>query len=684
MARLVDCWSLADDKLPLRSITRNQRSHNSSQAQYPEPTPSTATPTKKSLVPKPGTTTMSTRKIRRLGGSKLTANLLFQPWSAQDDDGSQARSQIAMKESPAKLGLVTEFEQDTIFPVRTKPSRLSRARLDSEACSSMPKKPTLLPLETEARRHRISSVPTTQNLDSEIIQTIAPAILFPSKQQKLHDQLQKIPLDKDCSDLHSFSGDAIDGESCVIRDGNGTLLDHGTSWPSVRSLHDTIVPSPTKLRRCNSLPVSTGRASDEIIAHNGALKPINNNIPSPIRSSEKYQDELLLSGNLSATKTDTSQKEAEDLLELFNQMHLRSRHEPDDGNAICLDQTSQSVTLPDMSTKILTSAREHFSTPQISHLPSLGSYWNQTLVNDLNDRQANLKLSSPSLSVGQEQVSAKKFSKKAFEAVKQSLARSFLTELDNKVANGRVSEMAKTTGGVKLNWTRNLNTTAGRANWRQETIRTRQPCGNVINEEHRHHHASIDLAEKVIDNENRLINVLAHEFCHLATFMISGIRTNPHGKEFKSWALKCSQIFNDRGIHVTTRHSYEIHFRYVWECNSCGSEYKRHSRSINTQRHRCGSCKGELKQIRPVPRGKAVNGDGASRPSEYQLFVKRQMKLTKRENPSIAQRHLMKIVAAKWAASKGNIDTASKAGTASISTGLDVPAKLMVDLTLGD
>ena len=35
----------------------------------------------------------------------------------------------------------------------------------------------------------------------------------------------------------------------------------------------------------------------------------------------------------------------------------------------------------------------------------------------------------------------------------------------------------------------------------------------------------------------RLINVLAHEYCHLANFMISGIKNNPHGKEFKEWLV---------------------------------------------------------------------------------------------------------------------------------------------------
>ncbi|KAJ4292916.1 hypothetical protein N0V88_005579 [Collariella sp. IMI 366227] len=76
-----------------------------------------------------------------------------------------------------------------------------------------------------------------------------------------------------------------------------------------------------------------------------------------------------------------------------------------------------------------------------------------------------------------------------------------------------------------------------------------------------HHHASIELAEKVISDSHRLLNVLAHEFCHLANFMVSNITTNPHGKEFKAWAAKVSAAFGDRGVQVTTKHSYEIDFK---------------------------------------------------------------------------------------------------------------------------
>lgn len=243
--------------------------------------------------------------------------------------------------------------------------------------------------------------------------------------------------------------------------------------------------------------------------------------------------------------------------------------------------------------------------------------------------------------------------KKAFEKTKHDTAIRFLEELDRDITQGRLSDLAETSGGIKINWTNKLNTTAGRANWKRETIRTKNADGSEASVKYRHH-ASIELAEKVIDNEHRLLNVVAHEFCHLANFMVSGITKNPHGKEFKAWAATCSRVFGDRGIEVTTRHSYDIAFKYVWECGSCAMEYKRHSKSINPERHRCGSCKSELKQTRPVPRA------SSGRPSEYQVFMKKQMKLLKEENPRSPQKDIMKQVAERWSSMQATSKSSSK------------------------
>jgi predicted SprT family Zn-dependent metalloprotease len=224
--------------------------------------------------------------------------------------------------------------------------------------------------------------------------------------------------------------------------------------------------------------------------------------------------------------------------------------------------------------------------------------------------------------------------RKAFSEQKHAIASSFLTELDSTIAKGQISSLSKQTGGIKLIWSRTLKTTAGRANWRREQIRIRTgPLPTDYTTEIRHH-CSIELAEKVIDDEERLYNVLAHEYCHLTTFMISNVRNNPHGAEFKSWGRKVSDAFREKGVEVTTKHSYAIEFKYVWECISCSYEFKRHSKSIDTQRHSCGKCKGRLVQTKPVPRQTAIGQDGKKEKSEYQIFVKGNFARVKKEMES--------------------------------------------------
>lgn len=246
--------------------------------------------------------------------------------------------------------------------------------------------------------------------------------------------------------------------------------------------------------------------------------------------------------------------------------------------------------------------------------------------------QPNKKDCSGSSTPTVTQIRAKR---KSFAEKKHDIAASFLTELDNTICSGTVSSLSQATGGIKLIWSNTLKTTAGRANWRREAIRLRTstPDSPPSFTTEVRHHCSIELASKVIDDENRLYNVLAHEFCHLATFMISEVRNNPHGAEFKAWGRKVSAAFKDRDVEVTTKHSYAIEYKFVWECVSCGYEFKRHSRSVDTKRHSCGKCKGALVQTKPTPRAGVVGKDGEKvvKKSEYQVFVKENFARVKSE-----------------------------------------------------
>ncbi|KAM0269870.1 hypothetical protein ACHAQH_009605 [Verticillium albo-atrum] len=312
--------------------------------------------------------------------------------------------------------------------------------------------------------------------------------------------------------------------------------------------------------------------------------------------------------------------------------------------------TALPLTPPRQGKQTLISPKKLPSLPQTPHRPGMDLFWDQDFVSEWNEKCSPKRLVLPtpakspakSLKLGQRKPDKTRVTKKAFEQSRHQLAEAFLAELDETILQGQLRELASSTGGVKIEWSKKLNTTAGRANWRKETLRNRS-AGNTESAISCRHHASIELAEKVIDDEDRLLNVIAHEFCHLANFMVSGITGSPHGKEFKAWATQVSNIFKDRGVEVTTKHSYDIDFKYVWTCTTCATDFKRHSRSINTERHRCGACRGPLQQTKPIPRN--TNG----KKSKYQQFVQEQMPIVKRENPGSPQKGMMRLVAQKWA-----------------------------------
>ncbi|EAU36548.1 predicted protein [Aspergillus terreus NIH2624] len=192
--------------------------------------------------------------------------------------------------------------------------------------------------------------------------------------------------------------------------------------------------------------------------------------------------------------------------------------------------------------------------------------------------------------------------RKSFDGKKAALAEDFFKTLDDAVTGGRIQQLAEETGGVQITWSKTLQTTAGRASWKREKQAKAEDTPSTSR-----HHATIELAERIIDSEDRLLNTLAHEYCHLANFMISNIHNNPHGASFKLWGYKCKEALKSHPVYsgrveVTTKHSYKIDYKYVWCCVDCGQNYGRHSKSIDTSRARCGKCQGLLQQIKPKPR----------------------------------------------------------------------------------
>ncbi|RKP36562.1 SprT-like family-domain-containing protein, partial [Dimargaris cristalligena] len=144
-------------------------------------------------------------------------------------------------------------------------------------------------------------------------------------------------------------------------------------------------------------------------------------------------------------------------------------------------------------------------------------------------------------------------------------------EFNRRVFNNRLPE------NMLVEWSVSLNKTAGRAytGWK------------VKNEERK---CRVELATKVINRVERLQETLLHELCHCAVWIIDG-KEEGHGPMFKKWAQRAMQAYPN--IPITTRHSYDIDYKYKYTCSntSCATVYGRHSKSIDMTKKVCGRCK---------------------------------------------------------------------------------------------
>ncbi|KAG9528044.1 hypothetical protein KCU89_g13976, partial [Aureobasidium melanogenum] len=169
-------------------------------------------------------------------------------------------------------------------------------------------------------------------------------------------------------------------------------------------------------------------------------------------------------------------------------------------------------------------------------------------------------------------------------------AEEFIQELDEKLTGGQIAPMTALTGGVKISWNKRLTAKAGLAK-----------CKRGI--PHGMSSATIELSDKLIDDQDRLLNTVAHEFCHVANILISG-DPRSHGSGFKEWGRKCEEAFIDLGIKVTRTHNYKAKFEFIWTCTEkqCGEEIGYHSKRLDPKKDRCRRCGGVLMQTNPVAR----------------------------------------------------------------------------------
>ncbi|KAG9023171.1 hypothetical protein FRB95_013470 [Tulasnella sp. JGI-2019a] len=200
--------------------------------------------------------------------------------------------------------------------------------------------------------------------------------------------------------------------------------------------------------------------------------------------------------------------------------------------------------------------------------------------------------------------------------------------------------------GCEVTWSKLLSSTAGKAYFKKA-----RAASGVKEDVVSAYSLKIELSTKVVDCEERVRNTLSHEMCHLSTWLVDGIGNPDHGAAWKKWANKVTRKRSD--IEITTRHTYEIAYKYSWKCTNtaCGHIYGRFSKSIDTTAQGCGLCRSVL---RPLFETKVKK-------SAWQEFMKENLKTVKSQNPSVTQSQAMQILAEKWKQSKdasgGEVET---------------------------
>jgi predicted SprT family Zn-dependent metalloprotease len=241
-----------------------------------------------------------------------------------------------------------------------------------------------------------------------------------------------------------------------------------------------------------------------------------------------------------------------------------------------------------------------------------------------------------SSSVQQQKLTTGKGTVQEFKRSRSALTRAAYSDFNEKCFGGHLP------ADLSVTWNKRLRTTAGVTKMKKVT----GPMGVVKS-------ATIELSDKVVDNEERLKTTLLHEMCHAAAWLIDSQKKPPHGPAFWKWASIAGA--SSGGLVVTTCHSYEIHkpFKFVCTNTLCGVEYTRHSKKgIDVDRHRCGKCRSKIKFLG------AFNADKTPRKTAkatgFSLFVQENFATVKSKLSKKGQTHkdVMQELSRMYAQSK--------------------------------
>lgn len=149
---------------------------------------------------------------------------------------------------------------------------------------------------------------------------------------------------------------------------------------------------------------------------------------------------------------------------------------------------------------------------------------------------------------------------------------------------------------IEIQWSRRLTSSTGMF------VSRVGPRARPRPERHRVIRLSVPLLRGPVPApERELLATLAHEMIH--QWQYDRLRRRPdHGAEFRRKMVR----MNRDGLGIAVRHDLEeavrAFVRHVWRCTRCGCLYERQRRSISPIRHRCGRCRGPLREVPPAER----------------------------------------------------------------------------------
>ncbi|XP_063793231.1 germ cell nuclear acidic protein-like [Pseudophryne corroboree] len=158
-----------------------------------------------------------------------------------------------------------------------------------------------------------------------------------------------------------------------------------------------------------------------------------------------------------------------------------------------------------------------------------------------------------------------------------------------------------------------------------------------------HRYARIELSEKVCDSADRLRDTLIHEICHAATWLINGVRDG-HGQYWRFYARKATLLHPELPM-VTRCHTYEINYKFTYECSRCKNTIGRHSKSLDTERFVCSLCKGKLTLLTPTGKD---GSPSCNRITPFAKFVKDNYGSTKKEMAGMSHAEVMRKLSADF------------------------------------